>query len=161
MIAGPDWAVRFFDSPLTHVRFVQHAIPTRPISQVQPDRQFLLSKIFALLCFASTVLTFFIAAFLYLLRFERVDNLGAYRIPPETGLLIPSDFAQLTSELPVGLRVRNKPRFRNATLDSDDDPQLCLRQTHNDYQTQSGCSLNQTWTMNAKMPPKKSIPITP
>jgi hypothetical protein len=26
----------------------------------------------------------------YLLRFERVDNLGAYRIPPETGLLIPS-----------------------------------------------------------------------
>jgi hypothetical protein len=26
------------------------------------------------------------------LRFERVDNLGAYRIPPETGILIPSDF---------------------------------------------------------------------
>jgi hypothetical protein len=26
----------------------------------------------------------------YLLRFERVDNLGAYRIPPETGLFIPS-----------------------------------------------------------------------
>jgi len=24
------------------------------------------------------------------LRFERVDNLGAYRIPPETGILIPS-----------------------------------------------------------------------
>jgi hypothetical protein len=24
------------------------------------------------------------------LRFERVDNLGAYRIPPETGLLISS-----------------------------------------------------------------------
>ena len=24
--------------------------------------------------------------------FERVDNLGAYRIPPETGLLIPSDY---------------------------------------------------------------------
>jgi hypothetical protein len=24
------------------------------------------------------------------LRFERVDNLGAYRIPSETGLLIPS-----------------------------------------------------------------------
>jgi len=36
------------------------------------------------------VLTFFIAGLLYLLRFERVDNLGAYRIPPETGLLIPS-----------------------------------------------------------------------
>jgi hypothetical protein len=26
------------------------------------------------------------------LRFERVDNLGGYRIPPETGILIPSDF---------------------------------------------------------------------
>jgi hypothetical protein len=25
------------------------------------------------------------------LRFERVDNLGAYSIPSETGLLIPSD----------------------------------------------------------------------
>jgi len=24
------------------------------------------------------------------LRFERVDNLGTYRIPPETGILIPS-----------------------------------------------------------------------
>ncbi len=29
----------------------------------------------------------------YLLRFERVDNLGAYSIPSEIGLLIPSDFA--------------------------------------------------------------------
>ena len=26
------------------------------------------------------------------LRLERVDNLGAYRIPSETGILIPSDF---------------------------------------------------------------------
>jgi hypothetical protein len=26
------------------------------------------------------------------LRFERVDNLGAYRIPSETGLLIPSGY---------------------------------------------------------------------
>jgi hypothetical protein len=39
------------------------------------------------------VLIFFIAGLLYLLRFERVDNLGAYRIPPETGLLIPSDYS--------------------------------------------------------------------
>jgi hypothetical protein len=30
----------------------------------------------------------FRAGLLYLLRFERVDNLGAYRIPPEIGLLI-------------------------------------------------------------------------
>src|SRR2546430_11202775 len=33
---------------------------------------------------------FFIAGLLYLLRFERVDNLGEYCIPSETGLLIPS-----------------------------------------------------------------------
>ena len=43
-------------------------------------------------CFTPAVLIFFIAGLLYLLRFKRVDNLGAYRIPPETGLLIPSDF---------------------------------------------------------------------
>jgi hypothetical protein len=36
------------------------------------------------------VLLFSMAGLLNLLRFERVDNLGAYRIPPETGLLIPS-----------------------------------------------------------------------
>ena len=35
----------------------------------------------------------FFAGLLYLLRFERVDNLGAYRISSETGLLIQSDFA--------------------------------------------------------------------
>src|SRR5690349_20069156 len=45
-----------------------------------------------LLCFVLTVLTFFIAGLLYLLCFEHVDNLGAYSIPSETGLLIPSDF---------------------------------------------------------------------
>jgi hypothetical protein len=38
------------------------------------------------------VLTFFIAGLLYLLRFERVDILGAYSIPSETGLLIPSGY---------------------------------------------------------------------
>jgi len=38
------------------------------------------------------VLIFFIAGLLYLLRFERVDNLGAYSIPSDTGLLIPSDY---------------------------------------------------------------------
>jgi len=36
------------------------------------------------------VLTFFIAGLLYLLCFKHVDNLGAYSIPSETGLLIPS-----------------------------------------------------------------------
>jgi hypothetical protein len=43
-----------------------------------------------LLCFVATVLIFFIAGLLYLLCFEHVDNLGAYSIPLETGLLIPS-----------------------------------------------------------------------
>jgi hypothetical protein len=38
------------------------------------------------------VLTFFIAGLLYLLCFEHVDNLGAYSIPSETGLLIPSGY---------------------------------------------------------------------
>jgi hypothetical protein len=46
-----------------------------------------------LLLTVAAVLLFFIAGLLYLLRFERVDNLGAYSIPSETGLLIPSDFA--------------------------------------------------------------------
>jgi hypothetical protein len=50
-----------------------------------------------LLGFAVTVLTFFIAGLLYLLRFERVDILGAYSIPSETGLLIPSGFASWAS----------------------------------------------------------------
>ena len=43
-----------------------------------------------LICFAAAVLTFFISGLLYLLRFERVDTLGAYSFPSETGLLIPS-----------------------------------------------------------------------
>ena len=38
------------------------------------------------------MLTFFIVGLLYLLRFKRVDNSGAYSIPSETGLLIPSAF---------------------------------------------------------------------
>ena len=39
------------------------------------------------ICFADAVLTFFIAGLLYLLCFKHVDNLGAYSIPSETGLL--------------------------------------------------------------------------
>jgi len=45
-----------------------------------------------LICFLATVLIFFIAGLLYLLRFKRVDSLGAYSIPSETGLLIPSGY---------------------------------------------------------------------
>ena len=55
---------------------------SRPTVSLRPST-------FPILC-AAAVLLFFIAGLLYLLRFERVDNLGAYRIPPETGLLIPS-----------------------------------------------------------------------
>jgi hypothetical protein len=44
------------------------------------------------------VLTFFIAGLLYLLCFEHVDNLGAYSIPPETGLLIPSGYVKKPSK---------------------------------------------------------------
>jgi serine/threonine protein kinase len=43
-----------------------------------------------LFCFTAAVLIFFIAGLLYLLCFEHVDNLGAYSIPLQTGLLIPS-----------------------------------------------------------------------
>jgi hypothetical protein len=42
--------------------------------------------------FPHAVLIFVIAGLLYLLRFERVDNLGAYSIPSESGLLIPSGY---------------------------------------------------------------------
>jgi hypothetical protein len=53
-----------------------------------------------LLAFAATVLIFFIAGLLYLLRFERVDNLGAYTASrPETGLLISSDYINLGTHL--------------------------------------------------------------
>jgi hypothetical protein len=46
--------------------------------------------------FTAAVLTFFIAGLLYLLRFERVDNLGAYTASRlETGLLIPSVYITL------------------------------------------------------------------
>jgi hypothetical protein len=45
-----------------------------------------------LLGFVAAVLTFFIAGLLYLLCLKHVDNLGAYSIPSETGLLIPSDY---------------------------------------------------------------------
>ena len=52
-----------------------------------------------LVCFTPAVLIFFIAGLLYLLRFKRVDNLGAYRIPSETGLLIPSVYSYFRAAL--------------------------------------------------------------
>ena len=43
------------------------------------------------------------AGLLYLLCFEHVDNLGAYSIPSETGLLIPSGYIKnlISSEICV------------------------------------------------------------
>ena len=46
--------------------------------------------------YAATVLISFIVGFLCLLRFKRVDNLGAYRIPSESGIFISSDFTKLS-----------------------------------------------------------------
>jgi hypothetical protein len=60
------------------------------------------------------VLIFFIAGLLYLLRFERVDNLGAYRIPPETGILIPSVFISYCVTT-VGAK-KEPPRYRAACV---------------------------------------------
>jgi len=70
--------------------------PASSSTQYQLDRSprsnpivsFCSEKFFASL--TAAVLTFFIAGLLYLLCFEHVDNLGAYSIPSETGLLIPS-----------------------------------------------------------------------
>src|SRR5262249_7368649 len=70
--------------------FIQHAVPTVAISQIQSDRQFLLhGKIPALLRRCSATLLHCRSPFY--LCFEHVDNLGAYTASrPETGLLIPS-----------------------------------------------------------------------
>jgi len=53
----------------------------------QTDRQLLLLRLPLLPGRAN----FLHCGLLYLLRFERVDNLRAYRIPSESSLLIPSD----------------------------------------------------------------------
>ena len=73
-------------------RFIQHAVPARPIPQIQSDRQFLFEEILALLRRYSANLLHCRSPFYLCL--EHVDNLGAYTASrPETGLLIPSDFA--------------------------------------------------------------------
>jgi hypothetical protein len=54
------------------------------------NRQFLAFYSFVLLLRCSAI--FFIAGVLYRSRLERVDNLGAYRISWETGILIPVDY---------------------------------------------------------------------
>jgi len=47
---------------------------------------------------SDAVLIVFIAGLLYLLRFERLDNLVAYCIPSETGLLIPSVYNNISND---------------------------------------------------------------
>src|SRR5205807_10188495 len=58
-----------------------------------------------LLAFAATVLLFFIAGLLYLLCLKHVDNLGAYSIPSETGLLIPSGYNSYMNAFYVGVMI--------------------------------------------------------
>jgi hypothetical protein len=65
--------------------FVHHAVPAVAISQIQSDGQFLLRNIPALRCRYGANLLHCRSPFY--LCFEHVDNLGAYSIPPETGLL--------------------------------------------------------------------------
>jgi hypothetical protein len=81
-------AQRLLEDNLT--RCVRHAITLQRSPKSKPIVSFCWEKF--LLRFAAAVLTFFIAGLLYLLRFERVDNWGAYSLPPETGLLIPSGY---------------------------------------------------------------------
>jgi hypothetical protein len=67
-------------------RFIQNTATASAISQIQTNGQLVILEI----CIPSitTVLIFFIAGLLFAPRARR--SLGAYRIPLETGLLIPS-----------------------------------------------------------------------
>jgi hypothetical protein len=67
-------------------RFIQNTVTAGAISQIQTDRQLVILE--NLDPFTATVLIFFIAGLLFAPRARR--SLGAYRIPLETGLLIPS-----------------------------------------------------------------------
>ena len=73
---------------------------TNSIDRPSPNQSSVSGPEKFLVCLAPAVLIFFIAGLLYLLRFKRVDNLGAYRIPPETGLLIPSVLVTIECEGP-------------------------------------------------------------
>ncbi|PYX77372.1 MAG: hypothetical protein DMG72_01785 [Acidobacteria bacterium] len=73
---------------------------------------------------AVAVLSFFIAGLLYLLCFEHVDNLGAYSIPSETGLLIPSDYNSQFCRRPGALEHAAATALRDDTT-----ARLLLRQS--------------------------------
>jgi hypothetical protein len=76
--------------PLEFSSNTQYQLDRSPKSKPNVNFRFRFEKL--LVWLPAAVLIFFIAGLLYLLRCERVDNLGAYRIPSETGTLIPSDF---------------------------------------------------------------------
>src|SRR5579864_5535421 len=72
-------------------RFIQHAVPTVAIAQIESDGQCLPRNIPALLRRYSANLLHCRSPFYLCL--EHVDNLGAYTASrPETGLLIPSAY---------------------------------------------------------------------
>jgi hypothetical protein len=52
------------------------------------------------------------------LRLERVDNLGAYRIPPETGILIPSGFDSYQTGAEIS-NISGGCHFRQENMISD------------------------------------------
>ena len=68
---------------------------------------------------AAAVLLFFIAGLLYLLRFEHVDNWRAYRIPSETGLLIPSDYKSYRAPTLRVMQKKGRPDIGRHDLCSD------------------------------------------
>jgi hypothetical protein len=70
--------------------FIQHAVPTVAISQVQSDGQRLLRKIPALLRGCGAKLLHCRSPLIC--AFKHVDTLGAYSIPSETGLVVSSVF---------------------------------------------------------------------
>jgi hypothetical protein len=80
--------------PITH----DFLATARSIAQIQTNRQLLLCKIPRLPCLYGANLLHSVS--FISCAFERVDNLGAYSIPSETGLLIPSgcDSYRVTSE---------------------------------------------------------------
>ena len=66
------------------------------------------------------------AGLLYLLRFEQVDNLGAYRIPPETGILMEGVYAcnrLITSVIGI---YQHSRRFKVAALAPEADARACF-----------------------------------
>jgi hypothetical protein len=80
-----------FCSSRTSPTSSSRAVPTRSIAQVQPDGQFLLAKILRHLFHCTANLLHCRSPLSISCASKRVDNLGAYSIPSESGLLIPSD----------------------------------------------------------------------